>query len=168
MAGAAANCVTDMFMALLRVARRGRAQTAHHEVNPIAVLVMAVLIAEGLRDELLLGEVCLRAANWARRVESLSHAAADAHCAVVDLHSGLRRAPRAAPGPRAIPVGRRRPRGPDRGGPPHGFQASLYQLIAAARLPGSGISEIAVNASWAFIEGAKPRERSIIRTRADR
>ena len=77
MAGAAANCVTDMFMALLRVARRGRAQTAHHEVNPIAVLVMAVLIAEGLRDELLLGEVCLRAANWARRVESLSHAAAD-------------------------------------------------------------------------------------------
>ena len=36
-------------------------------------------------------------------------------------------------------------------------QASLYQLIAAARLPGSGISEIAVNASLAFIEGAKPR-----------
>src|SRR6266480_1684232 len=35
-------------------------------------------------------------------------------------------------------------------------QASLYQLIAAARLPGSGISEIAVNASLAFIEGAKP------------
>jgi hypothetical protein len=29
-------------------------------------------------------------------------------------------------------------------------QASLYQLIAAAPLPGSGISEIAVNASLAF------------------
>jgi hypothetical protein len=37
-------------------------------------------------------------------------------------------------------------------------EASLYQLIAAARLPGSGISEIAVNASLAFIEGAKPRD----------
>jgi hypothetical protein len=36
-------------------------------------------------------------------------------------------------------------------------QASLYQLIAAARLPGSGISEIAVNASLAFIEGEKPK-----------
>jgi hypothetical protein len=36
-------------------------------------------------------------------------------------------------------------------------QASLYQLIAAARLPGSGISEIAVNASLALIEGAKPQ-----------
>jgi hypothetical protein len=36
-------------------------------------------------------------------------------------------------------------------------EASLYQLIAAARLPGSGISEIAVNASLAFIEGAKPQ-----------
>jgi hypothetical protein len=35
--------------------------------------------------------------------------------------------------------------------------ASLQQLIAAARLPGSGISEIAVNASLAFIEGAKPQ-----------
>ena len=35
-------------------------------------------------------------------------------------------------------------------------QASLHQLIAAARLPNSGISEIAVNASLAFIEGAKP------------
>jgi hypothetical protein len=34
---------------------------------------------------------------------------------------------------------------------------SLQQLIAAARLPGSGISEIAVNASLAFIEGAKPQ-----------
>ncbi len=36
--------------------------------------------------------------------------------------------------------------------------ASLQQLIAAARLPGSGICEIAVNASLAFIEGAKPRD----------
>src|SRR5436309_13342758 len=36
-------------------------------------------------------------------------------------------------------------------------EASLYQLIAAARLPGSGICEIAVNASLAFIEGTKPR-----------
>ena len=33
----------------------------------------------------------------------------------------------------------------------------MFQLIAAARLPGSGISEIAVNAALAFIEGAKPR-----------
>jgi hypothetical protein len=33
--------------------------------------------------------------------------------------------------------------------------ASLFQLISAARLPGSGISEIAVNAALAFIEGAK-------------
>jgi len=33
----------------------------------------------------------------------------------------------------------------------------LLGLIAAARLPGSGISETAVNASLAFIEGAKPR-----------
>ena len=36
-------------------------------------------------------------------------------------------------------------------------EASLYQLIAAARLPGSGICEIAVNASLAFIEGTKPQ-----------
>src|SRR5438876_5931102 len=36
--------------------------------------------------------------------------------------------------------------------------ASLQQLIAAARLPFSGISETAVNASLAFIEGAKPRD----------
>jgi hypothetical protein len=36
-------------------------------------------------------------------------------------------------------------------------QASLYQLVAAARPPNSGISEIAVNASLAFIEGAKPQ-----------
>jgi hypothetical protein len=35
--------------------------------------------------------------------------------------------------------------------------ASLQQLVAAARLPRSGISEIAVNASLAFIEGAKPQ-----------
>ena len=33
---------------------------------------------------------------------------------------------------------------------------SLLQQLAAARLPNSGISEIAVNASLAFIEGAKP------------
>jgi hypothetical protein len=39
-------------------------------------------------------------------------------------------------------------------------QASLYQLIAAARLPNSGISEIAVNASLAFIEAPSRRERS--------
>jgi hypothetical protein len=37
-------------------------------------------------------------------------------------------------------------------------EASLRQLVAAARLPGSGISEMAVNAALAFIEGAKPRE----------
>ena len=37
------------------------------------------------------------------------------------------------------------------------IQASLYQLTAAARLPGSGICETAVNASLAFIEGAKPQ-----------
>jgi hypothetical protein len=36
-------------------------------------------------------------------------------------------------------------------------QASLHQLIMAARLPNSGISEIAVNASLALIEGAKPQ-----------
>ena len=35
--------------------------------------------------------------------------------------------------------------------------ASLQQLIAAARLPYTGISEIAVNASLALIEGAKPQ-----------
>jgi hypothetical protein len=35
--------------------------------------------------------------------------------------------------------------------------ASLQQLIAAAWLPNSGISETAVNASLAFIEGAKPQ-----------
>jgi hypothetical protein len=35
--------------------------------------------------------------------------------------------------------------------------ASLQQLIAAARLPNGGISQIAVNASLALIEGAKPQ-----------
>jgi hypothetical protein len=35
--------------------------------------------------------------------------------------------------------------------------ASLQQLIAAARLPNGGISEIAVNATLAFVEGAKPQ-----------
>jgi hypothetical protein len=40
----------------------------------------------------------------------------------------------------------------------HFVDAALQQLIAAARLPLSGISEIAVNASLAFIEGAKPRD----------
>ena len=39
-----------------------------------------------------------------------------------------------------------------------GRRGSLQQLIAAARLPNSGICEIAVNASLAFIEGAKPRD----------
>ena len=36
--------------------------------------------------------------------------------------------------------------------------ASLIQLIAAARLPGSGISEIGVSAALAFIEAAKPAD----------
>jgi hypothetical protein len=40
----------------------------------------------------------------------------------------------------------------------HFVDASLQQLIAAARLPFSGLSETAVNASLAFIEGAKPRD----------
>jgi hypothetical protein len=35
--------------------------------------------------------------------------------------------------------------------------ATLYQLQAAARLPNSGVSEIAVNAALAFIEGERPR-----------
>jgi hypothetical protein len=34
--------------------------------------------------------------------------------------------------------------------------ASLFQLQAAARLPGGGLSEIAVNAALAMIEAAKP------------
>ena len=37
--------------------------------------------------------------------------------------------------------------------------ASLFQLQAAARLPCSGISEIALNAALAMIEAAAPRER---------
>jgi hypothetical protein len=36
--------------------------------------------------------------------------------------------------------------------------ASLVQLVSAARLPMGGISEIAVNAALAFVESAKPRE----------
>jgi hypothetical protein len=36
--------------------------------------------------------------------------------------------------------------------------ASLHQLVRAARLPGSGTSEVAVNAALAFIEGARPRD----------
>ncbi len=36
--------------------------------------------------------------------------------------------------------------------------ASLQQLIAAARLPGSGISQIAVNAALAMIEAAGPKD----------
>ena len=36
--------------------------------------------------------------------------------------------------------------------------ASLYQLQAAAQLPGSGISEIAVNAALAMIEAAAPKD----------
>lgn len=35
--------------------------------------------------------------------------------------------------------------------------AAIFQLQNAARLPGSGISEIAVNAALAFIESVKPR-----------
>src|SRR5258707_5519368 len=35
--------------------------------------------------------------------------------------------------------------------------ATLYQLQAAARLPNSGVSEIAVNAALAMIEGERPR-----------
>lgn len=35
--------------------------------------------------------------------------------------------------------------------------ASLIQLQTAARLPDSGISEMAVNAALAFVEGAEPR-----------
>jgi hypothetical protein len=36
--------------------------------------------------------------------------------------------------------------------------ASLIQLQAAARLPGSGISEIAVNAALALVEAARPKD----------
>src|SRR5439155_7129976 len=45
-------------------------------------------------------------------------------------------------------------------------EASLYQLIAAARLPNSGICEIAVNASLALIEGAKPQGEACTHTAA--
>src|SRR5215211_6100525 len=38
------------------------------------------------------------------------------------------------------------------------IDASLSQVILAARLPGGGLSEMAVNAALAFIEGAKPRD----------
>ena len=38
--------------------------------------------------------------------------------------------------------------------------ASLQQLIAAARLPNSGISETAVNASWPSSRVRSPRTRS--------
>ena len=37
-------------------------------------------------------------------------------------------------------------------------QASLAQLVRAARLPGSGTSEVAVNAALAFIAGAEPHD----------
>ena len=36
--------------------------------------------------------------------------------------------------------------------------ASLFQLQGAARLPGSGISEIAVNSALALIEGVAPKD----------
>jgi len=39
---------------------------------------------------------------------------------------------------------------------PDFIEASLNQLIMAARPPGGGLSETAVNAALAFIEGAKP------------
>jgi hypothetical protein len=38
--------------------------------------------------------------------------------------------------------------------------ASLIQLVEAAKVPGGGISEIAVNASLTFIENASPEMRS--------
>jgi hypothetical protein len=41
---------------------------------------------------------------------------------------------------------------------PDFIDASLNQLIMAARLPSGGLSEMAVNAALAFIEGAKPRD----------
>lgn len=37
-------------------------------------------------------------------------------------------------------------------------QASLHQFVRGARLPGTGTSEIGLNAALAFIEGAKPRD----------
>jgi hypothetical protein len=41
---------------------------------------------------------------------------------------------------------------------PDFIDASLNQLVMAARLPAGGYSEMAVNAALAFIEGAKPRD----------
>lgn len=41
---------------------------------------------------------------------------------------------------------------------PDFVKASFNQLVMAARLPAGGVSEIAVNAALAFIEGAKPRD----------
>jgi hypothetical protein len=41
---------------------------------------------------------------------------------------------------------------------PDFVEASLHQLVMAARFPGGGLSETAVNAALAFIEGAKPRD----------
>ena len=46
--------------------------------------------------------------------------------------------------------------------------ASLHQLQAAAQFPGSGISEVGINAALAFIEGFAPRnevEASLAMTR---
>ena len=37
-------------------------------------------------------------------------------------------------------------------------EASLFQLQAAARLPGGGISEVGVNSALALIEGAAPKD----------
>jgi hypothetical protein len=41
--------------------------------------------------------------------------------------------------------------------------ATLFQLQAAARLPNSGFSEIAVNAALSMIESAKPRDEMELR-----
>ena len=38
------------------------------------------------------------------------------------------------------------------------MEASLFQLQAAARLPGGGISELGVNSALALIEGAAPKD----------
>ena len=48
-------------------------------------------------------------------------------------------------------------------------EASLFQLQAAARLPGGGISEVGVNSALALIEGAAPKdeiEGALAKTRA--
>jgi hypothetical protein len=37
-------------------------------------------------------------------------------------------------------------------------EASLFQLQAAARLPGGGISELGVNSALAMIEAASPKD----------